>query len=713
VAAPENARPDPIATLEQLPMRYRWLRWAVLAGSLAFSAASTYYFSIRVQQEARSRFETVAIGVANDVRSRIRAYGDVLYALRGLFDSSKEVTRDEFHRFAQALSLGERYPGLTNISFSFRVPHRKKLQFERAVRAETSPLVKGLPQFSIKPPGERPEYAVLTYIEPMGKNVVAWGLDLNADPLRRSAIDRARDSGEVSSSSGVTLIRDSNTSVTSTLLRLAAYRGGGVPASIEERQRLYWGIVGSTLRLNEMIAATLPKEILSRAQLQIYEVGAALGEDESGGTLLFDSAASGAAASAAASDEFSAYGVAHRLAVGDREWRLRIVPLKDPIHFLDKAGIAAILAALLAISALLFWLMTSVAISESRGAELAKRNRDAALLRTLSENLQSCTSLGESYGVVSKRLPLLLPDTAGTVFLLDASRARNEAVLKWGALSAGVEDAFSPEDCHAVTRGRLYYVANSSSEPNCRHFCGAPPESYACAPLHAQNDIIGVMHLQPSGATVGQRYTSEELSLINGASEYVGLAVANLGLREKLREQAMRDKLTGLYNRHYMQEWFALEMRRAQRYGRPIAAIMLDIDHFKRFNDSFGHEAGDLVLRELAGTLGRFARESDVACRYGGEEFLVLMPECPLDAARCKAEELRGEVAKLELHYDNHVLGPVTVSLGVAAFPDHAKESEEFLRRADEALYAAKQTGRNRVVAYSGDMEKASARDGS
>src|SRR6266545_3827786 len=192
VAAFDDAKLDPIARLQQLPMRHRWLRWAVLGLSLAFSAAITYYFAIQVQQEARSRFGTVAIGVANDVQSRIRAYGDVLYALRGLFDASDKVTRDDFHQFAQALSLGERYPGVSAISFASRVPHARKLEFERAVRAETSPLVKGLPKFAIKPPGERPEYAVLTYIEPMGKNVPAWGLDLNADPLRRSVIERAR-----------------------------------------------------------------------------------------------------------------------------------------------------------------------------------------------------------------------------------------------------------------------------------------------------------------------------------------------------------------------------------------------------------------------------------------------------------------------------------------------------------------------------------------
>src|SRR5712692_1156600 len=256
MTAPDDAKRDLIARLQQLPMRHWWLRWAVLAASLAFSAAITYYFGTQVRQESRSRFETVAIGVANDVQSRIRAYGDVLFALRGLFDAADKVTRDDFHEFAQALSLGERYPGVTAISFASRVPHTRKLAFERAVRAETSPLVKGLPEFAIKPPGERPEYTVLNYIEPMEKNIGAWGLDLNADPLRRSVTDRARDTGQMASSSGLTLLRDGSASIASTLLRLALYRGGGVPGSVEERQGLYWGMVGSTLRVSEMIDAT-------------------------------------------------------------------------------------------------------------------------------------------------------------------------------------------------------------------------------------------------------------------------------------------------------------------------------------------------------------------------------------------------------------------------------------------------------------------------
>jgi diguanylate cyclase (GGDEF)-like protein len=677
-------------------MHHGWLRWAVLAAGLLFSGASTYYFWVEVQQEAHSGAETVAVGVASDVQSRIRAYGDVLFALRGLFYASKRVTRDDFHEFAQALSLGERYPGVTNISFAFRVPHTKKAEFERAVRAEKSSLLKGLPEFSIKPPGERPEYAVLTYVEPMGKNVAAWGLDLNADPLRRSAMDRARDTGKMTSTSGVTLVRDSSAPVTSTLLRLAVYRGGGVPQSLEERQQRYRGMVGSTLRVGEMIESTLSKEVLSRIRVQAYEAGPGQGL----GPLLFDSAVGASPAS-------SGYAVTQRLTVADREWQLRVVPVEDPVAFLDKVAIAAILAATLAISALLFWLITSLGISESRGVQLAKRNREAALLRTFGENLQSCLSPQEGSDVVAKHLPGLLPEKAGAMFLLDATRARSESAASW-ASPQGLEEVFSPNDCQAVRRGHLYYVADSARQANCRHFAGEPPGAYVCVPMIAQNEVIGTLHFQSSPASPQSwRCTDDDIGLINSVAEHAALAIANVGLRERLHEQAMRDKLTGLYNRHYVQEWFGLELRRAQRHNRPVAALMLDIDHFKRFNDTFGHEAGDMVLGELAGVLGRIARKSDVASRYGGEEFLLLLPECPLDAAIRKAEQLREEVERLQVKYRGSKVGVITISIGIAAFPDHADDAGALLRCADDALYLAKRGGRNRVVAYSAQDRKA------
>jgi diguanylate cyclase (GGDEF)-like protein len=515
-----------LARLQELPARHGWLRWAVLGLGLAFSLGGAYLYDAELGRTAGYRFQVLALDKANEIDLRVRAYGDVLYALRGLFDASDKVTHDEFNRFANALSLGERYPGITNISFSFRVPGERKQEFERKIRAEMGRHAKDLPPFTIKPPGERPEYVVLTYIEPMGKNVAAWGLDLYADPQRRAVVERACETGRLSSSSGITLVRDSNSKITSTLLRLAVYRGGGVPASAEERRRLYSGIVGSTLRVDEMIDAALSKQTLSQMRLRIFSGGeGAQGEE----AVLYDSRAT-----ATASKDYSAYAVGYRVAVGDRDWRLEFTPLVDPVEAFDRTGPAGLLAVGIAVSALLFWLMTSLA--------------------------------------------------------------------------------------------------------------------------------------------------------------------TNLRLRDELVEQATHDTLTALYNRRYMQEWFYHELHRAQRHGRPIGVVMLDIDHFKRVNDGFGHEAGDLVLRELAALIRRLARKSDIVCRLGGEEFVLLMPESPLDGTLRKAEELRREVARLSLASRGRPLPAITVSIGVALFPQHAQDVDGLLRRADEALYAAKQAGRDRTA---------------
>lgn len=169
----------------------------------------------------------------------------------------------------------------------------------------------------------------------------------------------------------------------------------------------------------------------------------------------------------------------------------------------------------------------------------------------------------------------------------------------------------------------------------------------------------------------------------------------------KLREQSIRDHLTGLYNRRYLDETLAREIRRAEREAFPVGIIMLDLDHFKRLNDTFGHAAGDVVLHEIGVLLKGKIRYADIVCRYGGEEFVVVMPGASLQITVQRAEDLREEVSQLDLQYDNHNLGKITISAGVAIFPNHGATAEAVLQCADSALYAAKHAGRDRVVVAS------------
>ncbi len=166
----------------------------------------------------------------------------------------------------------------------------------------------------------------------------------------------------------------------------------------------------------------------------------------------------------------------------------------------------------------------------------------------------------------------------------------------------------------------------------------------------------------------------------------------------ELQQQAVTDPLTGLYNRRHLREVLSRELMRARRKGSMLAAVMIDADHFKRVNDSLGHEAGDMVLKELAALLKGSIRGSDIACRYGGEEFVLLLADATLEGARSKAEDIRAAVKGLELRFHGKPVGALSASLGVALFPHHADGTDALLGRADEALYGAKAAGRDRVV---------------
>ena len=695
-----GARPDGlIEKLRLLPVRHRWLRWAVLALGAAVAAGSAYLFHQQVEDEAVSDFKNTALGISHNLDSRTQAYEDVLYSMRGLFDARTQATRGEFHDFTEALSLQERYPGLANISFSILVPHAQRPAFVQAVRAENGPLTRGLPEFSIKPPGERAEYLVLHYVEPMGANVPAWGLDLYGDPMRRAAMHRARDTGKIASSTGITLLRDAKSPLTSMLLRLAVYRGKGVPDTLEKRQRLFVGVVGSTIRIEEMVLAALGKKTLAGARVVIHDAGVATadGRAPTPGALLFDSEAHHGTVPAG---DYAGYQVTQYLTVGDRAWRVDVEPLSNPVSLFNRAMVAVVLSISLAAAVLLFWLMGLLSTSHSRGTALAERNRSAVLLSELGEDLYSSLTRQEAYEVLARHLPRFLPDTAGALYAFDAPRSAAAAAVLWGEPAAGIGEISTPNDCQSLRRGHLHNVTDSAQALNCRHFTAAPPRRYVCVPLSAQGELIGVLHVQRSRAS--SHFSDAEMYLVTIAAQHTGLALANLDLREKLQGQATRDQLTGLYNRHYVQEWFELELKRAARHKRRVGVIMVDIDHFKRINDDFGHEAGDTVLKALGALLQRSVRGSDVACRHGGEEFLLLMPESTLAGALAKAEELRREVERLQLEYHGRSIGPITISLGLAQFPEHAREAGELVRCADEALYAAKEGGRNRTVVSGG-----------
>lgn len=288
-----------------------------------------------------------------------------------------------------------------------------------------------------------------------------------------------------------------------------------------------------------------------------------------------------------------------------------------------------------------------------------------------------------------------------------------------------------------ILNGKTLYIADLAA-PEASHRYqiihiggGAPAQSYLGAPLLHRGKVIGVLSIQSYESNA---YTPEQIQLLETIASQAAIAIENSrsyerarkeinerrraqeslqetnlqlqselnraeAMQEELREQAIRDSLTGLYNRRYLDNSFVQKISRAQRRNSPLCVIMLDIDHFKSFNDNYGHKVGDLLLQNLGKLLRTQTRASDIACRYGGEEFLILMPDTSLEIAARRAEEIRLAFEQMRIPFDHHKLH-ATISLGVAMYPVHGDTPEELTIQADQALYAAKSSGRNRVVVW-------------
>lgn len=329
---------------------------------------------------------------------------------------------------------------------------------------------------------------------------------------------------------------------------------------------------------------------------------------------------------------------------------------------------------------------------------LQRHSREMHDLKEMNDALQSCMTQEEILPVVRQYAMRLFPSQPGTLYLLHHSGDYLESKIAWGNPVARKE--FLPNDCWAVRRAKTYRVDPDGDQPRCQHVQEPPPDAYVCVPMLVQGELLGILHLESdSSERFADHHGLSEQSMAEAAAEHIALTLANLRLRDRLHSQAMRDGLTGLFNRRYMEETLVREVRNAERRKSGIAVIMIDIDHFKRFNDTFGHAAGDALLREIGRMMQTRMRAGDLACRYGGEEFTVILPGTALDHAAHIAANLREAAEHVSIDVDGTPVGKVTISLGVASFPEHGDTWQYALHAADLALLEAKQT-RNRVVVY-------------
>ncbi len=335
--------------------------------------------------------------------------------------------------------------------------------------------------------------------------------------------------------------------------------------------------------------------------------------------------------------------------------------------------------------------------------ELEQRNQEIILLSEMGSLLQTCLTADEIYAVVNQSVRHLFTDEPGVVYICDQARSVLQPAISWGGFQPGMPE-HEPNACWSLRLGRPHLAIDSPPEARCEHLGSPYPDAYLCVPMIAQGNILGLLHLQfrhdPATHPEDMRKILEEHKqpLAVAVAESIAFCLANLKLHESLYVQSIHDSLTGLFNRRYMEESLERELHRMLRKDRPLGIIMLDLDHFKKFNDTFGHQAGDTLLRELGAFLQGHVREEDFACRYGGEEFVIILPETPLDISLQRAEQLREDIRLLDVRHQGQPLGAVTLSLGVAGFPEHGTAGDALLRSADSALYKAKSSGRDRVI---------------
>ena len=337
--------------------------------------------------------------------------------------------------------------------------------------------------------------------------------------------------------------------------------------------------------------------------------------------------------------------------------------------------------------------------------ELEVHTNEMNLLNKMGGDLQICHTVKEACAISAQYIKKICPESNGSLYLINPSKTQAEAIEAWGE-TAYTQSIFEPTVCWAFRSGKPHVCDKRIISLRCDHITGPEDGQYLCVPLLVNGETIGILHLNHM-TTLEQNnnqekneisYNNHKMQIVLTIAEHIALTISNIQLKENLRQQSIRDVLTGLFNRRYMEETLERELKRAERENSTVGVIMFDIDHFKNFNDLQGHDAGDALLRELGAFLKNNMRGSDIVCRYGGEEFIAVLPGISSENAMIKANELRVGASSLLIYHLGKPLPKCTISLGVAMYPTHALTVEKLLKAVDNALYEAKNNGRDNVV---------------
>ena len=341
---------------------------------------------------------------------------------------------------------------------------------------------------------------------------------------------------------------------------------------------------------------------------------------------------------------------------------------------------------------------------------LRREHEEIATLNHFSEAVAQCTSEREVYDLLLHALKERLQPRQVIIFKINSSENLLEAAATLVPLPKEISAwpvIEEPHNCKAVRAGRPFRANDVTVEPLCPARFLPPTEgSYYCGPLIAGGVIIGAVRVEASKGIWTPDLERVLDSYLNGAAS----ALSNLRLLDATKRQANIDVLTGLYNRRFLDDYARKIFAMARRRDQPVGVIMMDLDHFKRRNDVYGHEMGDRILRHFAKTVTESMRETNLAARYGGEEFVVLLPDADGKSCALVAERIRQAVMMMVVPSNTEKpLPQLTVSMGIAIYPDHGATLDEVVQASDKALYESKRTGRNRITLFTPQEASASS----
>ncbi|MCX5779224.1 MAG: GGDEF domain-containing protein, partial [Firmicutes bacterium] len=326
--------------------------------------------------------------------------------------------------------------------------------------------------------------------------------------------------------------------------------------------------------------------------------------------------------------------------------------------------------------------------------ELDEYGRDMKQINDMTVQLQACNLLAEAFPIVARHMQSLLPTLAGGLYTYVPEDQTMRLECSWNSFSLMI-DEFNVGDCLGMVKGEVYRVGALDSEPSCRHVDKGYGHNYACHPLFVEGEPFALLHYYYLVINL----SDNQVQMARIAADAIKMALVNLKMKDNFRQEAIRDPLTGLFNRRYMTENLQLALYQAERLGQPLSIIMVDVDHYKALNDTYGHGLGDQVLIQVGLVLRNNVRRGDIVCRYGGDEFLLIMPGIGEETAVHRAEMIHRKIHAAKVEVGGHREEVLSLSMGVASYPVHGTSVEAILRAADQALYRAKEGGRNRTVA--------------